>query len=57
MKINITYEDLVELAKIAKKNGTQDNFIDLAIEWAEAASVEIERLKKHLKKHIDLITS
>ena len=44
MKIAISYDDLKVLAVRAKAAGIQDIFIDLCLEWAEAAESEIERL-------------
>ena len=56
MKVNINYENLVNLAKIARTNGTQDSFIDVALQWAESAeewiqnaSVKINKLEKELE--------
>lgn len=44
-KTLVALDGLRNLAHIAKRNGTQDAFIDMALEWAEAANREIALLK------------
>jgi hypothetical protein len=41
-KITLGLDDLKVLAQRAKAAGTEDRFIDLMLEWAEAAAATIE---------------
>jgi len=45
MKVQVTLEDLKVLALRAKEAGTQNAFIDLVLEWAEAAAGEVEEAR------------
>lgn len=47
-KIGVTAEDIRTLAEAAKHRGTQDNFIDLAVDWANDAEKYITHLAKLL---------
>jgi len=42
MKVQLSLEDLQVLAIRAKEAGTQNAFIDLMLEWAEAAEAEVK---------------
>ena len=57
MKVQVDLEHLKTLAKVAKINGTQNAFIDLAIEWAEicdrervAALIVSQHLSEKIRK-------
>jgi hypothetical protein len=50
MKVEVNLQGLKNLAVAAKRNGTQDEFIDLVLQWAEAADDEIQSLKYYLEK-------
>ena len=43
--VNLSAEDLIGLLRASKERGTQNKALDLAIEWIEAAELEILRLK------------
>jgi hypothetical protein len=43
-KVGVSLEYLGVLAATAERNGTQRNFIDVALQWAESANAEIQRL-------------
>lgn len=47
-KIGITLEDLKGLAVTASRTGTEREFICLAMQWAEEAVKEVERLRSEL---------
>lgn len=42
-KTPMTLADLQGWAGVARRNGTQDAFIGLALQWAEAAHAEVAR--------------
>lgn len=44
-KVKVDLQDLKELAVLARKNGTTDAFITLALQWAEMANAEIVKLR------------
>ena len=46
MKISVM--DLRSLAATAKKNGTTEAMLEIALEWAEAADKEINRLSEEI---------
>jgi hypothetical protein len=48
MKIPIALDDLEALASASVRNGTEGNFIDLALEWAKQAQNRIDDLEKNL---------
>lgn len=44
-KVQITYEDLEGLAKLALQQGTEYAFVPLALQWAKATIDEVARLR------------
>ena len=44
MKVGVTIDGLKTLAMAARQNDKRDHFIDMALEWAGAATAEIERV-------------
>lgn len=46
MKVSVDANYLKSLAEIARRNGTQDQWIDIALEWIEQADEEIRKLMK-----------
>jgi hypothetical protein len=46
MKIQVNFEGLKYLAEQARKLGNQDEFITVALEWAEQAQRELDRPSK-----------
>lgn len=46
----VNVEFLRNLALLAIKNGTENAFIKVALEWAVAADEEIKRLKQLIEK-------
>ena len=49
MKVSIDAKGLKYLAQTAKQAGTQNNWIDIALEWIDAAEAEIVKLRENLK--------
>jgi hypothetical protein len=43
--VKLSLQDLHVLAATAERNGTQDAFLRAALQWADAANEEIERLR------------
>lgn len=50
-KVPIDIEQLRDFAELARRNGTEYAFIDMAMEWATAANNECARLTKLLKEN------
>ncbi len=50
MKVNVDVNGLKYLAKKSIENGTEKNFISIALEWVEQAESEMSRLSKLLKE-------
>jgi hypothetical protein len=53
MKIDITAADLHVLAERSKQAGTQDKFIEIALEWIDHADAEIDRLRQQVRHFED----
>jgi len=49
MKVSVDLEYLKVLAVKSQQAGTQDAFINIALEWAEQAEEEIKRLETELE--------
>lgn len=49
MKVPVDNTMLRELAHKAKDNGRLDEFISLALAWADAATAEVERLNEEIE--------
>ena len=47
-KVPMTVDGLRNLLTVAIANGTQNNWIAIAMSWAEQADKEINRLRKEL---------
>jgi hypothetical protein len=55
-KINVTYEDMVALAKISLENSRERTFIPIAIEWMGQANnmfMELKEANKLLKAELE----
>ena len=48
-KVMVTLQDLGILASTAERNGTQDAFVEVALQWAGEANATIARLTAELK--------
>jgi hypothetical protein len=50
MKIQLSGKDLIQLAEVSKRAGTEANFVDIAVEWISVAHVELDRLANRVKE-------
>ena len=48
--IGVSLEYLKELAALARRNHTEQAFLILAMDWAEKANAEIDKLQKDLER-------
>ena len=50
MKVSVDNKMLRELAYVAKSGGTTDNFISLALDWADQATAYVDKLHDEIKE-------
>ena len=56
----VSLDNLYGFADIARRNGTESAFIDVALQWAAAADAEILRLQKErdqLKSQLETLNT